>query len=77
MVFSARMHSKSHNICYALQGKGYFPYDTSVLEIDNELDWNPDVTNLNEYPLTIADDGSLIYYKYVDLFYRYQSYFQL
>jgi len=45
------------------KGKGYFPYESSLLEIGTELDWNPDVCNLSEYPLTIADDGSLIYYR--------------
>ena len=49
------------------QGKGHFPYESSVFEIDSELEWNPDVANLNEYPLTIVDDGSLIYYRY-DIF---------
>lgn len=46
------------------QGKGYFPYESSVLEIEKELDWNPSIRRVSDYPLAIIDDGSVLYYRY-------------
>ncbi|XP_052243350.1 ubiquitin carboxyl-terminal hydrolase 47-like isoform X4 [Dreissena polymorpha] len=45
------------------KGKGTFPYDISLLEIHNDLDWNVSVTTLSMYPLYICDDGCLVYYR--------------
>ncbi|XP_053576238.1 ubiquitin carboxyl-terminal hydrolase 47 isoform X2 [Bombina bombina] len=45
------------------KGRGTFPCDISVLEIHQELDWNPKVTTLNAWPLYISDDGAVIFYR--------------
>ncbi|XP_072906042.1 ubiquitin carboxyl-terminal hydrolase 47 isoform X3 [Hemitrygon akajei] len=50
------------NIEFA-KGRGTFPCDISVLEIHQDLDWNPKVTTLNVWPLYICDDGAVIYYR--------------
>ncbi|XP_005108001.1 ubiquitin carboxyl-terminal hydrolase 47 [Aplysia californica] len=44
------------------KGKGTFPCEVSVLEINN-LEWNPHVTSLNMWPLYICDDGHVIYFR--------------
>ena len=49
--------------CLCVQGKGTFPCETSVLEMHTDLDWNPQVTSLNVWPLYICDDGNVIYYR--------------
>eukprot|EP00795_Rhopilema_esculentum_P005155 gene5155-285_t len=45
------------------KGKGYFPYQSSVFDIEQELDWDPDISKLSEYPIAIMDDGCVIYHK--------------
>ncbi|XP_043938661.1 ubiquitin carboxyl-terminal hydrolase 47 [Protopterus annectens] len=50
------------NIEFA-KGRGTFPCDISVLEINQELDWNPKVSTLNVWPLYICDDGAVIFYR--------------
>eukprot|EP00731_Ephydatia_muelleri_P029733 Em0021g256a len=45
------------------KGYGSFPCEMSVLEIEEDLEWNPNVSTLNSVPLSIYDDGSVIYYK--------------
>ncbi|XP_029438913.1 ubiquitin carboxyl-terminal hydrolase 47 isoform X1 [Rhinatrema bivittatum] len=50
------------NIEFA-KGRGTFPCDISVLEIHQDLDWNPKVTALNVWPLYICDDGAVIFYR--------------
>jgi ubiquitin carboxyl-terminal hydrolase 47 len=35
----------------------------SVLEIESELEWNPTVTTISSMPLSIYDDGSILYFK--------------
>ncbi|KAL4232665.1 Ubiquitin carboxyl-terminal hydrolase 47 [Mactra antiquata] len=45
------------------KGRGTFPYDVSLLEINSDLDWNPPVTTLSMWPLYICDDGCLVYYR--------------
>ncbi|KAL4613541.1 ubiquitin carboxyl-terminal hydrolase 47 isoform X1, partial [Arapaima gigas] len=45
------------------KGRGTFPCDISVLEINQELDWNPKVSTLNVWPLYISDDGAVIFYR--------------
>ena len=45
------------------QAKGTFPYEISVLEVESELHWNPSVTMLSAWPLSICDDGSLLYFR--------------
>uniref|UniRef100_A0A8C2DJY2 Ubiquitin carboxyl-terminal hydrolase 47 n=1 Tax=Cyprinus carpio TaxID=7962 RepID=A0A8C2DJY2_CYPCA len=46
-----------------LQGRGTFPCDISLLEIHQDLDWNPKVSTLNVWPLYICDDGAVIFYR--------------
>ena len=46
-----------------LQGRGTFPCDVSVLEIQQELEWNPNVSCINSWPLSIIDDGAVLYYR--------------
>ena len=41
-----------------------FPCTISVLDIHHELDWNPIVNRITDYPLSIKEDGSVMYYKY-------------
>lgn len=50
------------NIEFA-KGRGTFPCDISVLEVHQDLDWNPKVTTLNVWPLYICDDGAVIFYR--------------
>ncbi|XP_054627080.1 ubiquitin carboxyl-terminal hydrolase 47 isoform X2 [Dunckerocampus dactyliophorus] len=45
------------------KGRGTFPYDISVLEIHQDLDWNPKVSTLNMWPLYICDDGAVVFYR--------------
>ncbi|KAI6658030.1 Ubiquitin carboxyl-terminal hydrolase 47-like [Oopsacas minuta] len=45
------------------KGQGSFPCDISLLEIQEELDWNPSAMYLNTWPLYMHDDGSVIYYR--------------
>lgn len=45
------------------KGRGTFPCELSVLEMQSELDWNPRVENLGEWPLYINDDGAVLYYR--------------
>ncbi|XP_069079700.1 ubiquitin carboxyl-terminal hydrolase 47 isoform X1 [Pleurodeles waltl] len=45
------------------KGRGTFPCDISLLEINQDLDWNPKVSTLNVWPLYICDDGAVIFYR--------------
>merc|ERR1712013_898505 len=45
------------------KGRGVFPCTTSLLDMENEIDWNPMCLKLTDFPLTITDDGALIYFK--------------
>ncbi|XP_056880415.1 ubiquitin carboxyl-terminal hydrolase 47 isoform X8 [Takifugu flavidus] len=45
------------------KGRGTFPCDISVLEIQQDLDWNPKVSTLNVWPLYICDDGAVVFYR--------------
>ncbi|XP_061610130.1 ubiquitin carboxyl-terminal hydrolase 47 isoform X3 [Phyllopteryx taeniolatus] len=45
------------------KGRGTFPCDISVLEIHQDLDWNPKVSALNMWPLYICDDGAVVFYR--------------
>ncbi|XP_018115793.1 ubiquitin carboxyl-terminal hydrolase 47-like isoform X2 [Xenopus laevis] len=45
------------------KGRGTFPCDISVLEIHQDLDWNPKVSTLNAWPLYISDDGAVLFYR--------------
>lgn len=51
-------------VFYSFQGRGTFPCEISVLEIHQDLDWNPKVSTLNVWPLYICDDGAVIFYRY-------------
>jgi len=35
----------------------------SVLEVEDELDWNPNAPTISSMPLSIYDDGAILYYK--------------
>uniref|UniRef100_A0A669DY37 Ubiquitin carboxyl-terminal hydrolase 47 n=1 Tax=Oreochromis niloticus TaxID=8128 RepID=A0A669DY37_ORENI len=54
-----------HDKCVLLIacGRGTFPCDISVLEIHQDLDWNPKVSTLNVWPLYICDDGAVVFYR--------------
>ncbi|XP_072574356.1 ubiquitin carboxyl-terminal hydrolase 47 isoform X2 [Paramormyrops kingsleyae] len=45
------------------KGRGTFPCDISVLEVHQDLDWNPKVSTLNVWPLYISDDGAVVFYR--------------
>lgn len=45
------------------KGRGAFPCVVSILDIPHEIDWNPKCSKLAEFPLSITDDGAVIYYK--------------
>lgn len=44
--------------------KSAFPCDMHILEITDELNWNPNVTHWTQWPLN-ADDGSVFFYRFV------------
>lgn len=50
------------NIDYA-KGRGNFPCDVSLLEMNTDLDWSPHASTLNTWPLYICDDGSVLFYR--------------
>ena len=50
------------------RGKGSFPCDMSVLDIPSELNWNKNDMPLEEKPFVIINDGSVVYYRYVESF---------
>ncbi|XP_071791463.1 ubiquitin carboxyl-terminal hydrolase 47-like [Asterias amurensis] len=58
---SALSDISPENIDFA-KGKGTFPCEVSLLEMQSDLEWNPQVTSLNSWPLYISDDGAVIYY---------------
>lgn len=45
------------------KGRGTFPCDISVLDIHQDLDWNPKMSTLNVWPLYICDGGTVIFYR--------------
>ena len=45
------------------QSYGSFPSEMSVLEVEDELEWNPSVPAVTSIPLSIYDDGAILYYK--------------
>ncbi len=45
------------------QGYGSFPCEMSVLEVEDDLDWNPNVQTISSMPLSIYDDGAIVYFK--------------
>ena len=45
------------------QAYGSFPCEMSVLDIENDLEWNPAVSTISSIPLSIYDDGSILYVK--------------
>ena len=45
------------------KGIGSFPCVVSPLEIQEELDWNPRITSINAWPLSLYDDGAVLYYR--------------
>ena len=45
------------------QSYGSFPSEMSVLEVEDELEWNPSVPAVSSMPLSIYDDGAILYYK--------------
>ncbi|XP_066151071.1 ubiquitin carboxyl-terminal hydrolase 47 [Euwallacea fornicatus] len=44
------------------QVKGNYPFDMHLLEINDNLEWNPNVENLEQWPLNV-DDGAMFFYK--------------
>lgn len=45
------------------KGKGMFPCVSSVLDIHHDLDWDLNCKDLRDYPLSIKEDGSVIYFR--------------
>lgn len=43
--------------------KATFPCDMNILNIHNDLDWNRNITHLENWPWQIYDDGSVIFYR--------------
>lgn len=43
--------------------KSAFPCDMHVLNIQSELEWNRNITNLENWPWQIYDDGSVLFYR--------------
>ena len=56
-----------HHVCIILcmQAFGSFPCEMSVLDLESDLEWNPEVSTINSSPLAIYDDGAILYFKYV------------
>lgn len=52
------------NIEFAIL-KGTFPYEMSVLGIQTDLEWNPNATTLNNWPLNVYDDGNAFLFRLV------------
>lgn len=44
--------------------KGNYPFDMHILEVNEELEWNPKVSSLEQWPWMI-EDGSMIFYRCV------------
>lgn len=44
--------------------KGNYPFDMHILEVSEELEWNPKVSSLEQWPWMI-EDGSMIFYRCV------------
>ena len=53
--------SISHSLL--VQAFGSFPCELSVLDIEAELDWDPAVGNINQAPVSLYDDGGVLYFK--------------
>ena len=45
------------------KARASFPGDTNVLEVEEDVDWNPAVSHFNQYPFYHTDDGMVIYYR--------------
>lgn len=43
--------------------KATFPCDMHLLDIHSQLDWNPNITNLDQWPLHADEPGSVFFYK--------------
>lgn len=43
--------------------KASFPCDMHVLNIQNDLDWNRNITHLENWPWQIYDDGNVLFYR--------------
>ena len=35
----------------------------SLLDLEGDLEWNPDISTINSSPLFIYDDGAILYFK--------------
>ncbi|KAG7164653.1 Ubiquitin carboxyl-terminal hydrolase 47-like [Homarus americanus] len=53
---------EAENIDFA-KGKGTFPCDMSVMDLNNDLDWTPRTGQLDQRPLYILDDGAMMYFR--------------
>ena len=45
------------------KARGSFPCVVPVLDIEDDLEWNPNVSSISSAPLSIYDDGAVLYYK--------------
>ena len=50
---------------YVMFGKahGTFPCEMSVLDLEDDMEWNPNVSSISSKPLCIYDDGAVLYFK--------------
>jgi len=47
------------------KGIGSFPCYVSPLKIQEDLNWNPQIASVNAWPLSLYDDGGVLYYRCV------------
>lgn len=52
------------NVEFAKRHSVTFPSDVSVLLIHSDLDWHHNVETIDQWPLQISDDGSVVIYRY-------------
>ena len=49
--------------CPCFSGTQHLLCELSVLDIEAELDWDPAVGNINQAPVSLYDDGGVLYFK--------------
>lgn len=62
------------NVEYA-KLNGSFPRTLSVLTIHNNLTWLASSTTVDKWPLNIAHDGNIFYYRFVLITQKYRTFF--
>lgn len=49
------------------QMRGQFPCNIPVLDVEDEAQWDPPIVEISSFPMAVADDGAVLFYKYVRL----------